>query len=144
MELWDNVATENSKADKITQQVAGLLESKIELVLKSLSEINANAPSEPDRANQLDQLILLHLSRTLEDSKACYKENMDNHISKITIMLKVHDDMLSATDNLIKRTHVQHEKHIQRLEKEIFHKDTMNMVMQDVLIKRSFMHLNIT
>ena len=50
-------------------------------------------------------------------------------------MLKVHDDMLYATNTLINQTDVHHEKHIQRLEKEIHYKDAMNTVMQEVLIK---------
>lgn len=50
-------------------------------------------------------------------------------------MLKVHDDMISATNELIKQTHVCHEKKIQRMEKEINKKDEMNLIMQQVLIK---------
>ncbi|CAI9280637.1 unnamed protein product [Lactuca saligna] len=57
-----------------------------------------------------DQLISLHLSHTLEDCEAHYKENMDYHISTITTMLK-------------------------KLENEIHHKDAMKMVMQEVFIK---------
>ena len=50
-------------------------------------------------------------------------------------MLKIHDDMISATNKLIKQTHIRHEKQIQRLEKEIRKKDEMNMIMQHILIK---------
>ena len=53
LELRDNIATTNSKVDKVIQQVAGL-ESKLDLVLKSLSEIKDFAQFELDRANQLD------------------------------------------------------------------------------------------
>ena len=59
---------------------------------------------------------------------------MDYHISTITTMLKVHDDMFSATNTLIKQTHVRHEKQIQRLENEIDHKEAMKTVMQEILI----------
>ena len=50
-------------------------------------------------------------------------------------MLKVHDDLVSVTNDLIKQTHVHHEKQIQRLEKEIRKKDEMNLIIQQVLIK---------
>lgn len=72
---------------------------------------------------------------------------MDYHITTINIMLKVHDDMLYATNTLINQTDVHHEKYIQRLEKEIRYKDTMNMVMQEVLIKvihAAQRHLNVS
>ena len=50
-------------------------------------------------------------------------------------MLKIHDDMLNASNELIKQTRIHHEKQIQRLEKEIRKKDEMNLIMQQVLIK---------
>lgn len=57
-------------------------------------------------------------------------------------MLKVHDDLVTATNELIKQTHVCHEKQTQRLEKEIRVKDNMNLIMQQVLINviRSTQH----
>lgn len=109
LKLWDNVATVNSRIDKVIKDVSGI-ESKLDLALKSLSEIKANAPYELDQANRLDQIILLRLSHTLEDEKSRYTENMDYHISTVTIMLKVHDDMYSTSNTLIKQTHIQHEK----------------------------------
>ncbi|CAI9279866.1 unnamed protein product [Lactuca saligna] len=45
-----NIATANSKVEKVTQQVA-CLDSKLEPVLKSLSEIKAATPSKLDHAN---------------------------------------------------------------------------------------------
>lgn len=50
-------------------------------------------------------------------------------------MLNVHNDLVDATNELIKQTHVHHEKQIQRLEKEIRKKDEMNLIIQQVLIK---------
>ncbi|CAH1446997.1 unnamed protein product [Lactuca virosa] len=50
-------------------------------------------------------------------------------------MLKVHDDMLNASNELIKQTHIRHEKKIQRLEKEIRKKDEMNLIIQQILLK---------
>ena len=50
-------------------------------------------------------------------------------------MLKVHDDLMSATNDLIKQTHVCHEKQSQQLEKEIKQKGEMNLIIQKVLIK---------
>ena len=43
--------------------------------------------------------------------------------------------MINATNELIKQTHVHHEKQIQRLEDEIRKKDKMNLIIQHVLIK---------
>ncbi|CAI9287945.1 unnamed protein product [Lactuca saligna] len=66
LELRDNFAIANSKVDKVIQQVAGL-DTKLDLVIKSLFEIKAVVPSEHDRANQLDQIISLFLRHTLEE-----------------------------------------------------------------------------
>lgn len=57
-------------------------------------------------------------------------------------MLKVHDDLVSATNKLIKQTHIFYEKQIQALEKEIRGKDGMNLIMQQTFIKaiRSTQH----
>lgn len=52
----------------------------------------------------------------------------------IATMLKVYDDMISATNELIKQIYVRQEKQIQRLEKEIKKKDEMNLIIQQVLI----------
>lgn len=109
LELRDNVATENSTVDKVTQQVADL-ESKLVLVLKSLSEIKDSTSSKLHRETQLHQLISLCLSSTLEDVQSCYKDNIDNHVTTINTMLNVNDDI---------PPHIRHEKHIKRLEKEI-------------------------
>ena len=105
----DKIATTNSKFDKFTQQVASL-EWKLDLVLKSLFEIKDGASSKLHCETQLDQLISLCLSSTLEDVQSRYKDNIDHHVTTINTMLKVHDDILP---------HIRHEKHIQRLEKEI-------------------------
>lgn len=43
-------------------------------------------------------------------------------------MLKIHEDMISATNELINKTHVRHEKKIHRLEME--KKDELNLIMQ--------------
>lgn len=108
---------------------------KLNLVIKYHSEIKVFAPSELDRENQLDQLIYVHLSYTLEDVEECYKDNFHHQLVTIDIMLKIHDDMIFATNEMINETHVRHEKQIQWLKKETLHKDTMNMVMQEVLNK---------
>ncbi|CAI9299913.1 unnamed protein product [Lactuca saligna] len=54
-------------------------------------------------------------------------------------MLRIHDDMISATNELIKQSHVRHDKQI---EKEFKQKDGFNMIMHEVLIKviRSTQH----
>ncbi|CAI9296547.1 unnamed protein product [Lactuca saligna] len=109
LELRDNVAIAYSEVGKVTQQVAGL-KSKLDLVLKSMSEIKDVTPSELDHANQLNHLISLHLIHTLKEPKACYKDNMDPHITTVNTMLKVYDDIFSATNTLIKQTYIRHEK----------------------------------
>lgn len=64
LELWDNVAASVSKVDSLDKTIAQLdskidqkvtnLESKLELIFKSLSEIKDVGPSELDWANQFD------------------------------------------------------------------------------------------
>lgn len=44
-------------------------------------------------------------------------------------MLEIHDDIIIATNEFIKQTHVRHEKSIQILEMEILQKDDMTIVM---------------
>ncbi|CAI9277365.1 unnamed protein product [Lactuca saligna] len=93
------------------------LDSKIELVLKSLSDIKVIAPSELNRANQLYQLISFLLKNTLEEVGEHYKDKLDHILSTINTILKIHEKMISASNELIKLTHVHHEKKIQWLEK---------------------------
>ncbi|CAI9296581.1 unnamed protein product [Lactuca saligna] len=47
------------------------------------------------------------------------------------VLIQIHDDMISATKELIKKSHVRHEKY-QHLEKEIRKKDGINMNMQQM------------
>lgn len=44
---------------------------------------------------------------------------MDNLLSTINTMLKIHEDIIYATNEPIKQTHVCHEKQIQRLQKKL-------------------------
>lgn len=104
-------------------------------MIKYLSEIKVAAPLEHDHPNQLDELISLRLKSTLEEVEKRYKDNLDHHISATSTILKIHDNMISATNELIKTIHVHHENQIQRLKKEILHADAMDMVMQEVLMK---------
>lgn len=60
---------------------------------------------------------------------------MDSHNDTMEKILKVHDDLVSATKELIKQTLVPHEKQIQHPKKEIFAKEGMNIIMQQVLIQ---------
>lgn len=103
---------------KLDQKVPSL-DSKLDVILKSLFGIKQVDPSEAERADQLYQLISLRFKHTLEEVDQKYNDNLDHHISTTTTMLKIHDDMISATNELIKQTHVRQEKQIQRLEKEI-------------------------
>ena len=101
---------------KLDQKVTSL-DSKLDVILKSLSEIKEVGPSEVKRANQPNQLISLCFKHTLEEVKHKYNDSLDHYISTTTTMLKIHEDMISATNELIKQTHVRYEKQIQRLEK---------------------------
>ena len=67
-------------------------------MIKSLFEIKATAPSKLDWANQLDKLIYIRLKKTLEDAEEWYNDDLEHHISTTTTMLKIHDDMISATN----------------------------------------------
>ena len=84
---------------------------------------------------QLDQLISLWLKHSIEEIEAKYDASVEHSLDTITTMFKVHDYLVAATNDLIKQTHVRHEKQIQRLEKEIKKKDEMNLIIQQVLIK---------
>lgn len=74
----------NTKVDTLDQKVEVLgikhdqkvegLDSKLELILKYLFEMQVAAPLELDHANHVDQLISHCLICTLEDVEACYKE----------------------------------------------------------------------
>lgn len=128
LELRDSVSSTNSKVDKVNEMVGGL-DTKLNIVVESISKIKGVAPFELDCANQLDQLISFLLICTLEEENESYKDNLDHHLFTINTMLKIHDDMIFATNKLIKQTHDCHEIQTQRLEKEIIHKDAMNMVM---------------
>lgn len=83
----------------------------------------SDAPSQQDREQQLDQLISLWLKHTLEKAEKIYNENSNHHISTTTTMLKVHDNILVVENELIKKTHVRHEKQnseiIERLSKSL-------------------------
>ena len=71
----------------------------------------------------------------MEEVESKYDILVDNYINTITSMLKVHEDLVAATNDLIKQTYICHEKQIQRLEKEIKQKDEMNMIILQVLIE---------
>lgn len=94
------------------------LDLKLGLVTKSLFEIKVVALSKFNRENQLDQLISLCLKHTLKEEEERYKDNLDHHLSTNNTMLKINNDIIYATNELIKQTRVCHEKHIQILERD--------------------------
>lgn len=112
---------------KLDQNVSSL-DSQLNFILLSLSEIKQVGLAEAERADQLDQLLSLRFRHTLEEVEQKYNDNLDHHIST-TIMLKIHDDMIKATNELIQQTHVHHEKQIHWLEKEIRKNDELNLIM---------------
>lgn len=72
LELQDKVDKVNSKIDNVNTKV-GALDSRIDLMINSLSKIKYVPPSKLDRANQLDQLISLRLKHTLQEAEQTYK-----------------------------------------------------------------------
>lgn len=48
---------------------------------------------------------------TLEEVEQIYNDNLYHYISTTT-MLNIHDDMIGDTNELIKQSHVRHEKQI--------------------------------
>lgn len=66
-----------------------------------------------------------------------------HHEEDVKEMATVHDELVKATNKLIKQTHVQHEKKIQHFEMEIHSNDRMNLILRQVLIKviQSFEHI---
>lgn len=113
---------------KLDQKVSGL-----DAILRSLSQ--QSGPSAAEREAQLDQLMSLRLKHTMEEVGTKYDILVYQYLNTITSMLKVHDDLVAAANDLIKQNHVLHEKQIQRMEKEIKKMDEMNMMIQQVLIK---------
>lgn len=111
------------------------LDSKLDAILKSLSAVNISGPTIAESEAQLDHLISLRLKHTIAEVEHKYDASVDHYLDTITQMLKAHDDLVTATNDLIKKTHVHHEKQIQRLEKEIQKKDELNGIMQQVLLK---------
>ena len=120
----DNSVTElNSKLD----QKVSRLNSKLDVILQSLS--HQSGPSVAERESQLNQLISIRVKHTVEELDSKYDALVDNYLNTISSMLKVHEDLVYATNDLIKKNHVRHEKKIQRLEKEIWKKDEMNLII---------------
>ncbi|CAI9283135.1 unnamed protein product [Lactuca saligna] len=109
LELRYNVDKVDSKFDIVCSKVTSF-DTKVDLVIKTLSKIKVVAPTVTNRGNQFDQVNSLFLSCTLEDANQCYKDNLDHYTSTLNMMLKIHDDMMSATNELTKQTHVHHEK----------------------------------
>ncbi|CAI9303866.1 unnamed protein product [Lactuca saligna] len=88
LELQADAENFNSKVDNVNTYFESL-DSKIDLVLKPLSEIKVATPLEHERANQLDLHIFLLLKHTLEEADERYKENLDHHISTTSTMIKI-------------------------------------------------------
>lgn len=96
--------------NKLEEKVSGL-DSILDFILSSINK--QSEPSTTEREAQLDQLISLRLNYTIEKVEHKYDTSVDHYMETITNMLKVHDDLVAATNDLIKKTHVRHEKQIQ-------------------------------
>ena len=87
------------------QKVSGL-DSKLDAILQPISQ--QSGPSVAEREAQLDQLISLRLKHSMEEVKSKYDASVEHYLDTITSMLKVHDDLVSATNDLIKQTPSHH------------------------------------
>lgn len=96
---------------KIITKVSSL-DTMLDTILKSLFKVKQPGPSYEETLKQLNQLISLCFKHTLEEIEQKYNFSLDHHIDITSTMLKIHDDMISATNELIKQTHVRHEKQI--------------------------------
>lgn len=101
-----------SKVDSIDKYVARLdskinakvfsLDTKLDAILLSLFEVKKSGPSDEERKDQLDQLIFVRLKHTVAVVEQKYNSSLNHHIDTITTMLKVHGDMIRATNEMIK------------------------------------------
>ncbi|CAH1452038.1 unnamed protein product [Lactuca virosa] len=71
----------------------------------------------------------------MEESEQCYANLINHHEDTVRKMLTAHDELVKATNELIKQTLIWHEKKIQCLEREINSKDSKNLMMQQFLVK---------
>ena len=74
-------------------------------------------------------MISLRHKHSIEEVEAKYDAFVDHYLDTITTMLKVHDDLVVTTNNLINQTHAHHKKQILRFEKEVKKKDEMNLII---------------
>lgn len=93
----------------IDEKVSGL-DSKLDAIHQSLSQTNRSRPTIDEQESHLDQLISLLLKNTIEEVEQKSDTSINHYLDKITRMLKVHDDLVVATNEFIKKTHVGHAK----------------------------------
>ena len=86
----------NSRLD----QKVSRLDSKLDAILRTLSQ--QSRPSVAEREAHLDQLVSIRLKHTMEQVDSKYDALVENYLQTITSMLKVHDDLVSTTNELIK------------------------------------------
>ena len=133
MKKVETIEASVSRVNSNIEEKVSKLDSKLDTIIQSLS--NQSQPSIAKREAQLDKIISLWLKHSIKEIKATYDASVEHYLDTITMMLKVHEVLVIATNDLIKQTHIRHGKQIQRLEKEIKKKDEMNLIIQQVLIK---------
>lgn len=109
--MKEKVDKVDPKVDQVNDQV-GSLDSKLDLVVKSVSKIKYATPSLQDQQQHFDYLNSLRLKHKVEEFEKHYDEKLYNQIDTIERMLKNHDDITSTTNELVNQTHVCHEKKI--------------------------------
>lgn len=71
----------------------------------------------------------------MEESEVQYNHTIKHHDDTVEKMFHIYDELVKATNKLIKQTYIRHEKNIQRLEREIHANDNMNLVLHQLLIR---------
>lgn len=87
-----------TQLDSILDEKVSGLDAKLNVILMSLYEIKQTGPLEAERADQVDRLISLHFKHTLEEVEKKYNTSLHHYIDTISTMLKIHADMISATN----------------------------------------------
>lgn len=127
---------------KIDEKVFGL-NSKLDTNLNSLSKTNKSGPTPTEREAQIEQLISFQLKHTIEEVKQKYDASLNHYLDTITKMLKVHDNLICATNYSSNRPTFSMKNRSSVWRKRSRKKDEMNLVIQQVLIKILRASLNI-
>lgn len=105
--MQDKIEHGDANVESINNQ-GGSMHSKLNLILKSISDVNFSTPFVENQEQLLDQLISLRIKHTMVEFEQCYVNLIEHHEDTIWKMIMVHDELLKATNELIKKTHIRH------------------------------------